>query len=167
MLEVAKLVSTWSKDPSTKVGAVIADSKNRIVSTGYNGFPRGVEDVMERLEDRSQKYEMTVHAEVNAILSANRSLENSADLEGCTLFTYPLPPCARCATTIIQSGITNVVSLLKVQLSQMNPKWRESNELATKMFTEANLTAIIFGPNSTGQIKCVQATNVYIPTRMW
>jgi dCMP deaminase len=78
-LTLAKTVSTWSKDPSTKVGAVIVDKNRRVVSLGYNGFPKGVKDTIEKLEDREQKYKHMVHAERNAMLFANKSLK------GCTI----------------------------------------------------------------------------------
>ena len=74
-LVLAKLIGSWSKDPSTQVGAVIVDNKNRIVSVGYNGFPRGVEDSEKRLCNRQEKYDIIVHAEVNAIAFANKSVE--------------------------------------------------------------------------------------------
>ena len=76
LIELAKTISTWSKDPSTKVGAVIVDSNRRILSTGYNGFPKGIKDD-ERLENRDEKLEMIVHAEINAILFAERNVNNS------------------------------------------------------------------------------------------
>jgi dCMP deaminase len=60
-LEMAELVGSWSKDPSTKVGAVIVDKDRRIVSTGYNGFPQGIADRSELLNDREKKYKLIVH----------------------------------------------------------------------------------------------------------
>src|SRR5690606_5617355 len=87
-LAVASVVASWSKDPGTKVGAVIADpAKRRIVSTGYNGVPRNMEDV--NLDDRVSKLQRTIHAEMNAIL-------NSCErLDGHTLYVSSLPPCER------------------------------------------------------------------------
>ena len=85
-LELAKLVSTWSKDPSTKVGAVIIDDNRRVVSVGYNGFPKGVRDSEHRLGNREVKYNYMVHAERNAMLFANSIPKNS------TIYTYPFCP---------------------------------------------------------------------------
>ena len=82
-LEMAKMVGSWSKDPSTKVGAVIVDDNRRVVSLGYNGFPKGVAD-NNRLEDRNEKYKMIVHAERNALLFANVSVKDA------TIFTLSL-----------------------------------------------------------------------------
>lgn len=103
-LNLAKEVSTWSHDPSTKVGAVIVDQEGRIVSTGYNGFPRGVEDSPERYEDRDLKLAITVHAELNAITFARRNLE------GCTIYVYPFLACSVCAGPIVNSGIQRCVA---------------------------------------------------------
>jgi len=128
-LDLAKHVSTWSKDPSTKVGAVLANSDNRrVISAGFNGFPAGVEDLEERLENRDIKYEMVVHAEQNALLFAG---DRAA---GCTLYVYPLPPCARCAVTIIQAGIGRVVSP-----KTDRDKWGESSRIAETMFSESGV----------------------------
>ena len=73
-LDLAAGMATWSKDMSTQVGAIIVDRDQRIVSSGYNGFPRGVVDSIERYQDRDTKYRMVVHAEINAILFATRDL---------------------------------------------------------------------------------------------
>lgn len=96
---MAQLVATWSKDPSTQVGAVIVDTHNRIISTGFNGFPRGVKD---EVVERDVKLLRTIHAEDNAILFAK------CDVSGMTIYVTH-PPCARCAAKIIQAGITRVV----------------------------------------------------------
>ena len=71
-LELAKHISGWSKDPSTKVGCVVVGEDREIRSTGFNGFPRGISDDNERLTDRNQKYPLICHAEENAIMHAAR-----------------------------------------------------------------------------------------------
>ena len=90
-LHLAEHVSTWSKDPSTLVGAVIADD-NRVVSVGFNGFPRGCDDSPALYAERERKYRRVIHAEANALLFAARPLA------GCTLYTWPPArwPAARC-----------------------------------------------------------------------
>jgi len=75
-LDLAKHISNWSKDPSTKVGAVIFDSDKRIISVGYNGFPKNISDDPEKYLNREIKYQMVVHAEINAILFAQRNLKD-------------------------------------------------------------------------------------------
>lgn len=126
-LDMAQLVSTWSKDPSTQVGAVIVDNKNRVVSVGYNGFPVGINDD-DRLHFRSLKYDIIIHAEINAITFSNRSLTE------CTLYTYPFEPCSKCASMIIQSGIKRVVS--KPNTEQ---RWEDSFQISRKLFNEAGV----------------------------
>ncbi|MCX8520243.1 MAG: deaminase, partial [Rhodoferax sp.] len=96
--ELAKFVSEWSKDPSAKVGAVVFSKRGGDVSIGYNGFPMGVEDSAERLEDQEMKLELVVHAEQNALIAAG---SRSA---GSTLYVWGKPICARCAGSIIQAG---------------------------------------------------------------
>ena len=129
-LELAKLVSSWSKDPSTKVGAVIADDR-KIISVGYNGFPEGVLDTHERYHDRELKYKYMVHAERNALLFANTSVK------GMTLYTYPFMPCSECAGMVIQAGIKRVVTLINT-----NERWQESFKITTNMFDEAGVKLV-------------------------
>lgn len=133
-LELAELISSWSKDPSTKVGAVIVDKNRRIISTGYNGFARGVVDSEKRLGTREIKYKMVLHAEENAIMFAKQNLD------GCSLYVTALPPCSHCAALIIQSGIKNVYIKNDVEPE----RWKESCEITRQMFKETgvNLTFI-------------------------
>lgn len=130
-LEDAKTWAGRSKDPSTGCGAVIVDHNNRVVSTGYNGFPQKIEDTEERLNNREMKYKLTIHAEINAILFAKR------DLSGCTIYVYPMAPCTRCAVQIIQSGISRVVTV-KAQ-GEFFERWKDEIELSKKLFVEAGI----------------------------
>ncbi len=100
-IELAKLFGSWSKDPSTKAGAVIVRGKKPIAH-GYNGFPAGVPDTAEHLNSRDEKYPRIIHAELNAILTATESLQGTTIY--CTHF-----PCSRCTANIIQVGIIRVV----------------------------------------------------------
>lgn len=128
-LDLAAHVAKWSKDPSTKVGAVLVDPETRtILGTGYNGFPRGVRDDAVRYEDRAQKYPRIVHAEVNAILTANSSIR------GATIYTSPFAPCNECAKMIIQAGVKRVVSP-RTDVK----RWAESFSIAAEMFSEAGV----------------------------
>lgn len=102
-LDLADHIATWSKDPTTQVGCVIVDKQNRIVSIGFNGFPRGVKDLVDRYADRPTKHLFVAHAERNALDNAPLSVE------GCTLYS-PLLPCNECAKSIIQKGIKKVIS---------------------------------------------------------
>ena len=117
----------FSKDPSTKVGAVICDEDNRVVSIGYNGFPKGIKDD-DRLQDREKKYPLIVHAERNAMLFATKSMNN------CTLYTYPFLPCSLCAGMVIQSGIKRVVSY-----KSTNKRWAKDFQISREMFEESGI----------------------------
>jgi dCMP deaminase len=127
-IELARHISTWSKDPSTKVGAVIVDCEHRVVSVGYNGFPRGVADAEHRLNDREMKYKIVVHAERNALLFARQALT------GCTIYTWPFMSCSACTGMAIQSGIVRHVAPLND-----NPRWVEDFKISDTMFAEAGV----------------------------
>ena len=101
-LDLATHVSDWSKDPSTHVGAVIVAQDKRLMSVGYNGFPRGVADTEERLTDRETKYKYVAHAERNALDNTDQVIR------GCTMYVT-LQPCPECVKSIIQRGIKKVV----------------------------------------------------------
>ena len=105
-LALAEHVAQWSKDPSTKTGAVIVDEDNRVISIGYNGLPRGVIDSAERLQNRELKYKTIVHCERNALLFARSSVK------GCKLYTWPFMSCSVCAGMVINAGIVEVIAPL-------------------------------------------------------
>ena len=127
-LTLAELVSTWSKDPSTKVGAVICKGK-KVIGMGYNGFPQKLCDDECLYEDREIKYGRVLHAEENAIFDALTRINN---LKGCTIYTTPLPPCNTCALKIIQTGITRVVAP-----RTNNERWKTSCLQSKDLFNEA------------------------------
>lgn len=129
-IELARHFSTWSKDPSTQVGAVIVDSKRLLLGQGYNGFPRGIEDDEAVLNDRPMKYLFMVHAEANAIL-------NASSTEGATLYCTHAP-CSPCAKLIIQAGIAAVY--YPEGPMEIGNRWSEDQELARKLMTLACVT---------------------------
>ena len=130
MLGLVNLIATWSKDPSTGVGAVIIDAKNRVVSLGYNGFPRAVCDSDEALFDRDEKLRRTIHAEKNAILFARR------DLTGATLYVTHYP-CSQCAAFIVQAGIKQVVT--RPPAPDFFERWKGDIEEAKRIFADAGV----------------------------
>lgn len=130
-LRIANEVATWSKDLSTKVGCVLVKDR-RIVSTGYNGFSRGISDSFDRLMDREQKYEMTVHAEVNAITNAAL---HGVSTEGCSAYVT-FNPCSRCAAVLINAGITSVFVTGGTVIPD---RWLNNFVLAGKLFSEAGI----------------------------
>jgi dCMP deaminase len=129
---LCELNASMSKDPSTKVGAVIVRPNKTVAAMGWNGFPRDVTDDEARYADRPTKLAMTVHAEANAILSANEPIR------GCTLYVTPLHPCANCAGLIIQSGIVRVVARTPVGTDLS--RWEENFRLSREMLVEAGIT---------------------------
>jgi dCMP deaminase len=133
-IRLAQHIAEWSKDPSTKVGAVIVDQDKRVVSMGYNGFPRGVDDSPERYENREMKYPMICHSERNAVLFARQ------DLRGCILYTTFFP-CAPCAGIIIQAGIEQVVTLETPP--ERAERWAKEILLASTMFKEAKVGLLV------------------------
>jgi dCMP deaminase len=134
-IDLAKQISTWSKDPSRKIGAVAVGTKGQILSQGYNGFPRGILDLSQRYENREVKYKLVVHAEMNVIYNATF---NGVSLDGASLFVYGLPVCNECAKGIIQVGIQRVV----IYTDDVVPAiWTESFELSWNMFKEAGVKA--------------------------
>lgn len=135
-LALAAEVATWSKDPSTQVGAVTVGSKKEVLSQGFNGFPRGIHDTDERYNHRETKYKFVVHAEMNAIYNATYS---GTSLDGATLYVYGLPICSECAKGIIQVGIKKVV----IEKSKELDNWNESVQLSKEMFDEAGIELII------------------------
>ncbi|MEM5877858.1 MAG: dCMP deaminase family protein [Candidatus Aenigmatarchaeota archaeon] len=135
-LKLAKFISEWSKDPSTKVGAVIVDDKNIILGLGYNGFPRGVPDREDDYLDKKVKYELIVHAEMNAILNSSKNLYNC----NATIYIWPLFPCNECAKAISQSGIKRVVSVK----NDKNQKW--NMETSKYIFDSNNIEYVLYSP---------------------
>lgn len=133
-MAIADLVAGWSKDPSTQVGCVIINDRRQIVSTGFNGFPRGVDDDPARYADRPTKYLMILHAEQNAVLQAG------GDVHGGTAYVTH-PPCAQCAATLIQAGIARIV--MREAEPGMVERFRDSFGAAELMLHEAGVSVAV------------------------
>jgi dCMP deaminase len=131
-VELAKHISQWSKDPSTKVGCVVVGEDREIRSTGFNGFPRGISDDTERLVNREMKYPLICHAEENAIMHAARI---GVSLKGSTAYVT-WPPCSRCARSLIQAGIKEVVYSNQEEIPE---RWVEDFTISCEMLTEAGV----------------------------
>lgn len=132
-LEMAAFVSRWSKDPSTKVGAIFVDDSRRILATGYNGFPKRIADKPELYEDRKEKYARIVHAEKNGIYNA---CSHGVSLSGSTVYASGLDICLECAKALIQVGVKRVV----VYDQQLPDAWVESCAMAEDLLLEANVS---------------------------
>jgi len=132
-IDMAILVSSWSKDPSTKVGAVVVNDHNQVLSVGFNGFPRGVFDFEDRYTNRETKLLFVAHAEQNALDSC------FVDAKGTTIYTT-LSPCFHCAKSIIQRGVKRVIapqpSAERLRSSGLHL------DVALKMFGEAGVECL-------------------------
>lgn len=133
-LRMAREVSAWSRDPSHRVGAVAVKDR-RIIATGYNGFPRGVEDLDWRWRTKELKYRYVVHGEMNCIYNA---AYNGISLVDTTLYVYGLPVCHECAKGIIQAGITRVVGAADLA-DGIPQRWYESYKKTVAMFDEVSV----------------------------
>ncbi len=131
-----------SKDPSTRVGSIIVGPDREILSAGFNGFPRGVADTQERLNDRATKLQLVVHAEMNALLAAART---GMRLKGCVLYlaatdssgmVWGGPPCTRCTVEIIQVGISEIVSY---PIKTAPSKWHSDLQIARSLIEEVGI----------------------------
>lgn len=130
-LDLAQHVAGWSKDPSTKVGAVIADpADRRVLSMGFNGFPRGIADIPGRLNDRTLKLQFVAHAERNALDQAEQPVK------GMTLYST-LFPCAECCKSIIQRGIKRVHTCAPG--SEQWKRWESSMRFSAVLLGEAGV----------------------------
>ena len=133
-----------SKDPSVRVGAaLVGPDHKRLLSTGYNGLPSKVSDLSSRLTNRDLKLHLTVHAEVNALLTAAK---HGVNVEGSSLYLiaetvsgdiWGGPPCIRCMVHLVQSGITEVNTILTNNIPQ---RWKESTDLSRTIMKEAGVT---------------------------
>lgn len=133
-LRLAALVASWSKDPSTKCGAVIVREKH-VLGMGYNGFPPEIPDDPELLNDRPSKYARVIHAEMNAIFDA---YGKGLDTKGATLYTWPpglSPSCDRCAAHVVRAGIRRVVHYY--QENEASRRWNPETSL--QLYREAGL----------------------------
>jgi|TARA_B100001996_G_scaffold360894_5_gene327236 dCMP deaminase len=129
---LAQHISTWSKDPSTKVGCVVVGEDREIRSTGFNGFPRGINDDEDRLMDREKKYPLICHAEENAIMHAARI---GVSLKDSTAYVT-WPPCSRCARSLIQAGIREIVY---PETGKIPERWIEDFTISDSMLNEAGV----------------------------
>lgn len=136
-LELAKHVSSWSKD-TTKVGAVVVEpNTKKVIGLGYNGFPRFVNDDPTRYSDRDTKLKFVCHAELNAILNSN------GPVAGCDIYVYPtmMKPasCPECAKAIVQSGIK---TLYYYKNDNTNPKWVELEKFSKTILSEGRVHCV-------------------------
>lgn len=145
-LDLAHHTAQWSKDPSSKLGAVVMGDKGQILSQGYNGFPRGIKDD-DRLLNRETKYPRIVHAEMNCIYNA---CLNGVSLNGGDMYIHGLPVCHNCVPGIIQVGIARVFMAWPVDAPERAAKWIDSWKLSKEMLTESGIEYVAYGYESSG-----------------
>lgn len=131
-IEMCKLVASWSKDPSTKTGAVIVRPDRTVISVGFNGFPKNMKDNAELYADREKKYSRVVHCEVNALVHAYSCVE------GATLYTWPFASCDRCCVQMLQAGISRFV--FPKPSEDALTRWGKAFDLTKSYIEEAGAT---------------------------
>jgi dCMP deaminase len=139
-LGVAEQVKLKSKDKNTKIGAVIVGEDNEILSTGYNSFPRGLNDDIEFRQLRPQKYFYMVHAEINSIVNAART---GVSIKNSTIFLTCGVPCADCTKGIINSGIKKVYCR-EICTTSNKEKWDEHQKISLEMLNECGVEVIYY-----------------------
>lgn len=140
----AKAAQGRSKDRSTKVGAVVLDDDYNIRISGYNGFPRGVDDEAEARHQRPEKYFWAAHSEENCIAQAARI---GTSLRGCTILLTSLFPCTTCSRLIIQSGIKRILAPASNDpgdgaAGRIN--WDHQQQVAMEMLAEAGVEVVFY-----------------------
>jgi|688.fasta_scaffold168722_1 dCMP deaminase len=136
-LKLAKFqAELFSKDPSTKVCAIfLAPKTHQILSTGFNGFPRNIDETITNRWEKPVKYTYVIHAEINCICNASR---RGTPLEG-SIAVVTLHPCVDCCKALIQSGISMVIT----ETPNLNsPTWGESFKTSIELFKEAKIELI-------------------------
>jgi len=139
-LNIAEQVKEKSKDRNTKIGSVIIGPDNEIVSTGYNSFPRGINDEVEERQQRPEKYYWMVHGEMNSILNAARI---GVSTKGCRMYLTCGIPCSNCGRAIINAGITEVYCKTE-DTTRNREKWDEEAARTLKMFEESGVEVIFY-----------------------
>jgi len=140
---IAQQVKEKSKDRNTKIGVVIVGQDNEIVSTGYNSFPRGINDDVEERQERPEKYFWFIHAELNSIINAARI---GVSTLGCTMYMTCGIPCADCARSIINAGIKKIVYVDSG--GSKEEKWKDSAKRSIQMFNEAGVVMEKYIPSN-------------------
>ena len=132
--DMANLVAKKSKDQSTQIGAVIVGPDNEIRSTGYNSFPKGLNDDLQERQDRPEKYYWIEHAERNALYNAAKI---GVSTKNCTMYLNCGVPCCDCARGIINSGIKTIY-ICEHDITK-SAHWIEHSKRSMEMFTESGV----------------------------
>lgn len=136
-MDLAKEISLWSKDPSTKIGA-IAVRNRRVIAQGYNGFPANIRDDIDRLKEREVKYKYMIHAEMNMIFNAAKE---GVSLQDADVYVWGLPTCSECAKGLIQSGVSTVF----ISEECLSERWAKSWEFSKDLYWESGMNYELLG----------------------
>lgn len=139
-LNIAENVKLKSKDQRTQIGAVVVGKDNEIVSTGYNSFPRGINDNVDERQQRPEKYFWFEHAERNAIYNAARI---GVSLRDTTIYLTCGIPCSDCARGIISSGITKIYCKTE-DTTRNREHWDEHAKISRQMFEESGVEVLFY-----------------------
>lgn len=137
-IQLAQLIASWSKDPSSKVGSV-AVRDGSVLSLGYNGFNRGITSVNEEDCSREDKYKFVIHAEENVICNA---AGNRVTLEGATIYVSGLPPCERCVRLLVQCRIKMIVAY-ETEYWHTRKDWMDSWDLSQRILNECSVKVLV------------------------
>jgi dCMP deaminase len=149
---LASRISRWSKDPKAKVGAVLLNRWGWPIALGYNGFPSGIEDDVNKLANSKLKNDMVVHAEQNVLLVA------AANARGGTIYVYGKPICPRCAVLIIQAGLKRVAGIQPDPKANPGSTTHKSGQLSLRMFEEADVKFTPLDPKILARTKTKRKT---------
>ena len=161
-MNLAEFVSDWSKDRSAKIGCVIVGPNHEVRSIGYNGFPRGCDDDREERHERPAKYKWTEHAERNSVANAARC---GVSLEGCTAY-IPWYPCADCARSLIQSGVSTIVA---VEPNWDDERWGADFKMVKELLDECRVQVRWFPESQlrNGPVYTIRETEVLTEVLDW
>ena len=139
-LNIAEQVKLKSKDESTQIGAVIVGEDNEVLSTGYNSFPRGMDDSKQERQERPEKYFWFEHAERNAIYNAARV---GTALKNSTIYLTSGVPCMDCSRGIVNSGI-KVIWCKRICTTKNKEKWEESQLKSIQLLNECGVQVMFY-----------------------
>ncbi len=139
-LQIAEVVKLKSKDESTQIGSVIVGKDNEILTTGYNSFPRGLDDSKSERQERPEKYFWIEHSERNAIYNAARI---GVSLRDAKLYVTSGVPCVDCARAIVNSGI-KVVYCKRECTTKNQEKWEESRRKSLELLGECGVDVVYY-----------------------
>lgn len=140
-LRLAREIASWSRDPSTSVGAILVDAQHIALATGHNGFTSGLRDTPERLNNRETRLKLTLHGEENCLINAGKA---GHAVLGATCYVWPLAPCVSCASKLVQAGVRTIVTV--TASPALTSRWGDDLALAQEVYNETGVDLLIYEP---------------------